>query len=454
MNSNMILDTQYLIDMVDEVVLIFDESGTILYGNNKVDEWLPCSRAEMVGKNVRFLTHENYTRGILTIEEVITRKETVFNNVLYSNGKLISYTGKPAFNNEGTFVGGVLTGRDMSYLVKLYKEQTRHPVLTTNDELIGNSREIGLVRRQILNAAKTDAPVMIIGESGTGKEVVARAIYKNSGRADKPFIAINCSAIPMELVEAELFGYEEGAFTGARKKGKKGLLESANGGTVFLDEIGTIPKHLQSKFLRVIQENKIMRVGGIQEIDLDIRYISATNLTLSQLRDENYFRQDLYYRLCVIPIQIPPLRQRTGDAEQLAAYFVEYFNKLYMKHTVLTDEVLDLIRTSTWPGNVRELRNIMERLVITSDDDNLNAEDYKLVTSIDAVEDDGQKTRLDLDDSVTLDDAYKMVDQVLITRAVERMGSVRKAAKLLGINRSTLYRKIQESRIDLDKIGL
>ena len=450
MNSN-IMDTQYLIDMVDEVVLIFDQTGTIVMGNKKVDDWLPCSRAEMVGKNVRFLKHENYTRGILTIEEVILHQETVFNNVLYSNGKLISYTGKPAFDKEGNFIGGVLTGRDMSYLVKLYREQTRNPGLTTDDELIGSSREIGLVRRQILNAAKTDAPVMIIGESGTGKEVVARAIYKNSSRADKPCVAINCSAIPAELVEAELFGYEEGAFTGARKGGKKGLLESANGGTVFLDEIGTLPKHLQSKFLRVIQENKMMRVGGVREIDLDIRYISATNLTLAQLRDENYFRQDLYYRLCVIPIQMPPLRQRTGDAEQLAAYFVDYFNKLYLKHTVLTDEVLELIRASSWPGNVRELRNIMERLVITADDENLSAEDYRLVTSIDAVEDDRQGTRLELGDFVTLDAAYKMVDQVLISRAIQRMGSVKKAAKYLGINRSTLYRKIQDSRIEIDK---
>jgi len=451
LNSYILTDTQRLIDMVDEVVLIFDETGTILMGNNKVDEWLPCSRNEMVGNNVRFLQHANYTRGILTIEEVIQKKETVFNNVLYSNGKLISYTGKPAFDEEGNFVGGVLTGRDMSYLIKLYKEQDRHLNQTTDDELIGDSREIGLVRRQILNAAKTDAPVMIIGESGTGKEVVARAIYKNSRRADKPCVAINCSAIPMELVEAELFGYEEGAFTGARKGGKKGLLESANGGTVFLDEIGTLPKHLQSKFLRVIQENKMMRVGGVREIDLDIRYISATNLTLAQLHDENYFRQDLYYRLCVIPIQVPPLRQRTGDAEKLAAYFVDYFNKLYMKDTILTEEVLELIRASNWPGNVRELRNIMERLVITADDVALKAEDYKLVTSIDSVEEDGDKTRLELDDIVTLDDAYKMVDQILISRAVRQMGSVKKAAKVLGINRSTLYRKIQDSRVELDR---
>ena len=437
--------------MVDEVVLIFDETGTILMGNDKVDEWLPCSRDEIVGNNVRFLQHANYTRGILTIEEVIQKRKAVFNNVLYSNGKLISYTGKPAFDKEGNFIGGVLTGRDMSYLIKLYKEQDHHPNQTTDDELIGDSQEIGLVRRQILNAAKTDAPVMIIGESGTGKEVIARSIYKNSRRADKPCVAINCSAIPTELVEAELFGYEEGAFTGARKGGKKGLLESANGGTVFLDEIGTLPKHLQSKFLRVIQENKMMRVGGVREIDLDIRYISATNLTLAQLRDENYFRQDLYYRLCVIPIQVPPLRQRIGDAEQLAAYFVDYFNKLYMKHTVLTEEVLELIRGNTWPGNVRELRNIMERLVITADDEELNAEDYKLATSIDSVEDEVEKTRLELDDIVTLDDAYKMVDQILISRAVRQMGSVKKAAKVLGINRSTLYRKIQDSRVELDR---
>ena len=188
------MDTQHLIDMVDEVVLLFDASGMITMGNNKVDEWLPCSRTEMVGKNVSFLKHQQYTQGILTIEEVILRRETVFNNVLYSNGKLISYTGKPAFDKEGNFIGGVLTGRDMSYLIKLYKDQTRHLEQTTDDKLIGNSKEIGLVRRQILNAAKTDAPVMIIGESGTGKEVVARAIHKTAAALTSP--ALPSTAVP------------------------------------------------------------------------------------------------------------------------------------------------------------------------------------------------------------------------------------------------------------------
>lgn len=441
------MDTQYLIDMVDEVVLLFDAEGTITMGNNKVDEWLPCSRSDMVGKNVSFLKHQNYTQGILTIEEVIQRRETVFNNVLYSNGKLISYTGKPAFDEKGNLTGGVLTGRDMSYLIKLYNDQEKRYEKTTDDELIGNSREINLVRRQILNAAKTDAPVMITGESGTGKEVVARAIYKNSKRADKPFIAINCSAIPRELIESELFGYEEGAFTGARKGGKKGLFEAANGGTVFLDEIGTLPGYLQSKFLRVIEENKVMRVGGIEEMELDIRYISATNLTLAQLHDEKYFRQDLYYRLCVLPIQMPPLRRREGDPELFAAYFVKFFNEKYMKYTTLTEEVLARIRASSWPGNVRELRNIMERLVIAADGGEIRVEDYDLVTSMDAVsqEEPGERLELELGEFLTLEEAYREVDRALIARALKRMGSVSKAAKVLGINRSTLYRKIQES---------
>jgi len=443
------MDIQDLIDMVDEIVLVFDASGTITMGNAKIDDWLPVSREEMIGKNVRFLKQENYTEGILTIEEVIQRRETVFNNVLYTNGRLISYTGKPTYDEQGNFTGGVLTGRDMSYLIRMYNGHVEHLERTADEELIGRSEAVRRIRRQILQAAGTEVPVMITGESGTGKEVVARAIYKNSRRADKPCIAINCGAIPGELMETELFGYEDGAFTGARKGGKKGLLEAANGGTVFLDEIGTMPKYLQTKLLRVIQENKLMRVGGVREIDLDVRYISATNLTLAQLHDENYFRQDLYYRLCVFPIQIPPLRQRGEDAELLAESFIDYFNKRYMKYTVLTKEVREMIRTGTWPGNVRELRNIMERLVISADREELTAEDFRLATSIDAVQSSLRKTSLEFDGFVTLDEAYKMVDHILIEKTIRQMGSVKKAAEVLGINRSTLYRKIQESRIGL-----
>ena len=443
------MDIQNLIDMVDEIVLVFDASGTITMGNAKIDDWLPVSREEMIGKNVRFLKQENYTEGILTIEEVIQRRETVFNNVLYTNGRLISYTGKPTYDEQGNFTGGVLTGRDMSYLIRMYNGHVEHLERTADEELIGRSEAVRRIRRQILQAAGTEVPVMITGESGTGKEVVARAIYKNSRRADKPCIAINCGAIPGELMETELFGYEDGAFTGARKGGKKGLLEAANGGTVFLDEIGTMPKYLQTKLLRVIQENKLMRVGGVREIDLDVRYISATNLTLAQLHDENYFRQDLYYRLCVFPIQIPPLRQRGEDAELLAESFIDYFNQRYMKYTVLTKEVREMIRTGTWPGNVRELRNIMERLVISADREELTAEDFRLATSIDAVQSSLRKTSLEFDGFVTLDEAYKMVDHILIEKTIRQMGSVKKAAEVLGINRSTLYRKIQESRIGL-----
>ena len=182
------------------------------------------------------------------------------------------------------------------------------------------------IKQMIRKVARTDVPVFITGESGVGKEVIAQAVWKNSNRADKPCISINCAAIPSELIESELFGYEEGAFTGAKRSGKKGLFEKANGGTVFLDEIGELHKNVQIKLLRVIQEKELTPVGGSKVVPLDIRFISATNLPPEKLRSEKYFRQDLYFRLSVIPIAIPPLRERREDIIPLAEYFLHKFN--------------------------------------------------------------------------------------------------------------------------------
>lgn len=445
------MNLQQILDLVDELVVLFDKDGVIKVANRKLDEWLPCSREDMIGRNVSWLKDMNYVSGLLVIEEMIRTKKSCFKNVVYSNGVMISYTANPVFDDDGELTGGVLTGRDMSYLLRLYNTHLEEQESVFKmGELIGDSIAMEKVKRMIAKAAMTDAPVFICGESGTGKEVVAQSIYRSSRRSDKPMIAINCGAIPRELIESELFGYEEGAFTGAKKGGKKGLLEAANGGTVFLDEIGTLPKYLQTKLLRVLQEKKVTKIGGVKEIDLDIRYISATNLDIDSIRDEEIFRQDLYYRLSVIPIQMPPLRGRAGDAILLANYFLDEFNKKYVKKVKLSEEVKDAIRRDNWPGNVRELRNIIERLVIISDSDQISLQDYDMTRYLDE-----SNSGKDLIDSryhglIPLEEAYKKVDRVLIPRAVQRAGSVKHAAKLLGVNRSTLYRKAQAAGMDMD----
>lgn len=444
-------DIQELIDLMDELVVLFDKDGVILMANAKMDEWLPCSREDLVGRNVSWLRSMNYVTGTLIIEDLIRERKPCFKNVVYSNGMIVSYTANPLYDDEGEFTGGVLTGRDMSYLLKLYNTQLQEQAQEVKEEdLIGESLAMSRVKRLIAKAALTDAPVFICGESGTGKELVAQSIYRNSRRSNMPMIAVNCGAIPKELIESELFGYEEGAFTGAKKGGKQGLLEAANGGTVFLDEIGTLPKHLQTRLLRVLQENKVTRIGGVREIDLDIRYICATNLEIDSIRNEDVFRQDLYYRLSVIPIQMPPLRNRSGDCILLALYFLESFNRKYIKNVRFSDEVKDAIRRDSWPGNVRELRNIIERLVIISDSDQISLKDYQMTRFLD-----GADTGKDLIDYkyhgvIPLEEAYKKVDRMLIPRAVRRAGSVKLAAKMLGVNRSTLYRKAQAAGMDMD----
>ncbi|MBD8965563.1 MAG: AAA family ATPase [Coprococcus catus] len=434
------MNIQYIIDQIDEVVAIFDHEGVVYMLNEKAHELLPFDLNDVLHKNVQVVREKHYVDGPTVIEEVIQKKDTVYRNILYNGNKLISYTGNPAFNRRGEFVGGVLTGRDMSLLMKLYHENEENSV--KNEEVIGKSKSMLAIKQMIRKVAKTDVPVFITGESGVGKEVVAQAIWKSSRRADKPCISINCAAIPSDLIESELFGYEEGAFTGAKRSGKKGLFEKANGGTVFLDEIGELPKNVQSKLLRVIQEKELTHVGGSQVIPLDIRFISATNLPPEQLRSEKYFRQDLYFRLSVIPIAIPPLRERREDIIPLADYFLDKFNDKYKKALQLSQKLADRMKVYDWNGNVRELRNVMERLAVISNNKELQVEDFEMVIHFDYY-DDAEEEGVRIKGMMTLEEAYRQCDQILIPRAMGKSKSANQAAEMLNIDRSTLYRKMK-----------
>ena len=231
----------------------------------------------------------------------------------------------------------------------------------TVDDIIGESESITAVKKNALKAAESTSTILITGESGTGKEMFARAIHFHSSRGDRPFITINCAAIPEELLESELFGYEEGAFTGAKKGGKLGMFERANKGTIFLDEIGDMSIHLQAKLLRVLQEKEIQKVGGKSGIKVDVRIISATNKNLPELVENGMFREDLYYRLNVLPLALPSLRERKGDIPLLVNYMVKMYSKKLGKNiTGVSDEVMEMLEEYTWPGNIRELQNVIE----------------------------------------------------------------------------------------------
>jgi transcriptional regulator with PAS, ATPase and Fis domain len=285
--------------------------------------------------------------------------------------------------------------------------------------------------------SKIDSTILLLGESGVGKEEIAKFIHKNSLRHDKPFIKINCSAIPDNLIESELFGYEKGAFTGANNNGKKGLFEVANTGTIFLDEIGELSLDIQVKLLRVLQEQEITKVGGLTPIKIDVRVISATNKDLKTMVTEKRFREDLFYRLNVVPISIPPLRERKEDIFPLVSHFINRINKKYTWNKSFSRDALDAFYAYSWPGNVRELSNIVERAAVMSSDPLITCDNLpSIIASLNTI----MPIRFD-SEIMPLDSAIGIVEKDLIDKAYDKFGNVRDAAKALKIAPSTFVRK-------------
>ncbi len=317
------------------------------------------------------------------------------------------------------------------------------------DNIIGKSESILNIKFKIKKIATFNSTVLINGESGTGKELIARAIHSESSRWDKPFIAINCGAIPENLLESELFGYVKGAFTGASVTGKVGKFELANGGVIFLDEIGDMPLSLQVKILRVLQERKFARIGSNKLIDLDIRVVTATNKDLKKMIKENLFREDLYYRLNVIPLEIPPLRDRDSDIELILMYFIEKFNREFNKNVHTIDkEALDEINSYPWPGNIRELENVVEYMMNLVGDKGIITKGIlpeSMINYNSKCKIKEKNTNIDLNENIK---SLKEIEIEYITKVLDKYGydviGKKKAAKKLGIGLATLYRKIGE----------
>jgi DNA-binding NtrC family response regulator len=312
--------------------------------------------------------------------------------------------------------------------------------------IIGESPKIKEIKDLIIKIANSQASVLLTGESGTGKEMFARAIHMCSKRKNKPFVAINCAALPQTLLESELFGYEKGAFTGALKQ-KKGKFEQANEGTIFLDEIGEMNIQTQSKLLRVLQEREYERVGGLETIKIDIRVITATNRDLEEAIKAGDFREDLYYRINVIPIHIPPLRERREDIPLLAEYFLKKFNVDYRKNIELISmEVIDIFMEYDWPGNIRELKNVIERAVAIAEPDVDILMPHHLRPQLICPK--KEKDLLEIQDGLSLADFEKYY----IYNTLKKVNwNKSKAAQILGINRQTLYNKMRELNIENKK---
>jgi two-component system NtrC family response regulator len=321
----------------------------------------------------------------------------------------------------------------VAHLEREYREMQQRFREDSFEGMLGNSSRMQAVFDSIRKVATTDAPVLLLGESGTGKEMVALAIHQRSVRKDGPFAAINCSAIPDTLLESELFGHEKGAFTGAHVQ-RKGRIENSNGGTLFLDEIGEIPLPLQVKLLRFLQEQRIERVGGRQEIQVDTRVIAATNADLKKGLSDGTFREDLYYRLAVVQIMLPPLRDREGDINLLAQSFLQQFAAQSGKTGLaFRPEALRAMQQHSWPGNVRELQNRVRRAVIMSEGKRLTVQDLELAQTAAAPQ------------GTSLKEARESLEREMVQHALRKhAGKITAAAAELGISRPTLYELIEK----------
>ena len=347
-----------VLETAHEGIFALDQKGYVKHCNNRAAELFGTNKGDLIGKHISKIMPGSPAIKVLDTGRGYTENEEIFKVDGRQHHFIV--TVQPFLSGE-EIDGIVISFRDIEEAQKLVYNFNTRKIKNTVDDIIGTSEKIMIAKKQALITARSNSTVLITGESGTGKEMFAKAIHYASPREDKPFITVNCGAIPENLLESELFGYEKGAFTGASEKGKEGKFELADGGTIFLDEIGDMPLHLQVKILHVLQNMRFDRVGGSKSIIVDVRVIAATNKDLEKLIEEGSFREDLYYRLSVIPLSIPPLRERKDDIKQLMYHFLKKYNSFMNKKIErFSPEVEEIYTNHDWPGNVRELENAVE----------------------------------------------------------------------------------------------
>ncbi|GAB7387742.1 sigma 54-interacting transcriptional regulator [Bacillaceae bacterium] len=454
-------DLEAIVDSIYDEILVVDAQGKILRVSRRGENNLwGVDPSTMVGENILELEEKGWFKPTVT-RRVIQEQRKI--SVIQENrfGRKILAVGNPIFNKKKRLERIVIASRDITEITRLRSELQQMKKLNEKyrqeiavlrqqqpkkeKDIIYRSECMEELMEQVKRIARVDSTVTIYGESGVGKELIASAIHHYSERANKPLIKINCGAIPNNLLESELFGYEKGAFTGAFTQGKKGFFELAHEGTLFLDEIAELPLNLQVKLLRAIQEREIVRVGGTKTIPVNVRIIAATNKNLEELVQSGRFREDLYYRLHVIPLYVPALRERTEDIEPLVYHFLHSFNEKFATQKHFSEDAIEMMKAYHWPGNVRQLQNVIERAIVVSKSDLITANELSQLLSDRHA---GKKTvaekPVQVFSIIPLKKAIEMTETQLIELALAKHKTLTKVAEVLEVSQATISRRFQK----------
>jgi PAS domain S-box-containing protein len=445
-------------DTLNDGLYITDKNGVTLAVNSMYENLTGLRAEDLLGRNVAELV-ETGIFDLALNPEVVQQKKTVTAVQVNRKTRKVVLVAHPIFDYDDDVEMVVTYVRDIALISQLKDQVSAQRQLIDSFQqsikqdssslyLTPKSAIMRKLFKQVHKVAKTDATVLYLGETGVGKDVMAKELHKNSPRKDKSFFKVDCTCIPENLIESELFGYAPGAFSGADSKGKLGLFEMADKGTLFLDEIGELPLAMQGKLLRVLQDGEIQRIGATTTKKINVRVIAATNRDLAHEVKEGNFRSDLFYRLRVAVINIPPLRERGEDLIELIYFFIKQFNRRYKRRVTLSSLAEETMLNYAWPGNLRELENLIHSLVVTCDNNKIQVEDLpSAMVAKSTVDNTCRALNMGLDDfsGKSFKDIVTEFETQILKKAVSVYGSIPKAAKALHVNRSTVFRKLQKA---------
>ncbi|KON86675.1 transcriptional regulator [Sporosarcina globispora] len=430
-------------------LVVVNKEGTIIYINKNYCDFLEVEREQVLGKHVSGVIENSRMHIVAEAgkEEIadlqyIRGNYMIANRIpIFSDGEVIGAFGTVFFRDTKEWMQMNSHVKSMLTKIQSYIQEIDRSVKYSLDDILGNSGQIQSLKEKVKMVAASDISVLIRGESGTGKELFAHSIHQLSNRSHQPFVKINCGAIPEHLLESELFGYEEGAFTGAKKGGKRGKFQLADGGTLFLDEIGDMPLNMQVKLLRALQEGEIESVGSTSPVKVDVRIIAATNRPLEKMMEEKRFREDLFYRINVVPFMVPSLRDRMEDLSLLIDSFIKKITKKSGKRiSSISDEVIEKFHQYSWPGNIRELENVIEASIHLTSSEMITIESLPDYMKESAVYPVGKKN---------LKDILEETEKRILTQSLSKYNNDRiEAAKALGISKSSMYEKLKKYGIE------